>query len=296
VTTRTRYRWAHTTAPRRALDLTFDVQTTDPELGEFLDHVLRGLPDGERDVVTKPVRFGLAEFPARAGEAWPRCVVRRAHRTIDVSHHPSIGLDRLFGALNRATVRASAHRVLLHAGLVGFGDRALLLVGASGSGKSSLTGMLCTMGAQYGTDEITAIDPITGSLEGAGRPIVLKPSAPKALVDRFPPKPAAARRYLDLLRPVAPEDVGAPPMVARPRSVGVVFVRYAHAAAPASLAPIPRADAVAALVSSCWNRRAHGRVAFDAAVELARVADVAELEFSDCVRAAEALHDCFGNS
>jgi hypothetical protein len=295
VTAPARYPWAHTTAPRRALDLTFDVQTTDAELGHFLDHVLGALPEDDRGVATKPVRFGLAEFPALPGESWPRCVVRRAHRTIDVSHHPSIGLDRLFGALNRATVRASARRVLLHAGLVGFGDRALMLVGVSGSGKSSLTGMLCALGAQYGTDELTAVDPLTGRLAGARRPIMLKPSAPKALVELLPPKPAATRRYLDLVRPVTPEDVGAAQMVALPRSVGVVFVRYSHSAPPASLAPIPRADAVAALVSSCWNRRAQGRAAFDVAVELVRRAEIAELEFSDCVRAAEVLRDRFGS-
>jgi hypothetical protein len=281
------YRWAHTTELRRALDLTFDVQTTDPALGRFLDHVLGGLPRAERATST-PVRFGLAEVDGADGGA-PRFLVRRAHRTVRESHHPSLGFDELFAAVNRAIVRASGASVLLHAGLVAIDDRALLLVGMSGAGKSSLTGMLCHLGARYGTDELTAADPTTGALVGAARPIMLKPSAPRALVDALPPKPAGLERYLDLVRPVAAADLGAPTMSAATNLAAIVFVHYEHGAPPATMAPMARADAVAELVYSCWNRRAQGRRAFDAAVELARRAEVMSLRFSDCSDAAQAI-------
>jgi hypothetical protein len=185
-------------------------------------------------------------------------------------------------------------RVLLHAGLVGFGDHGVMLVGVSGSGKSSLTSMLCAQGARYGTDEVTAIEPATGALEGASRPIVLKRSAPKALVSRLGPVPEGIGRYLDRLRPVAPADLGAEPMRMSPRTVSIAFVRYAPDAPPASVVSIPRADAVAALVSACWNRAGQGRAAFDAALSLVRDAQVARVEFSDCGCAAEEIRDHLG--
>jgi hypothetical protein len=291
VTARARYPWAYTTAARSALDFAFDVQTTDAQLGRFLDHVFGVLTLADGEAVTKPTRFGLAEIPASAPDSDTRFVVRRGHRSIEQSKHPSFALERLFAEVNRATVRASGHRLVVHAGLVGFGDRAVMLVGASGAGKSSLTGMLCVLGAAYGTDELTAVDLETGTVEGAHRPIVLKPSAPNTLLQHVPAAPTGIQRYLRLFRPVAPGDLGARPIDGTPRNVTVVFVRYSAGGPPAALEPIARAEAVAALYSSCWNRRALGRAAFDAVVALVRSADVTQLEFSDCLGAAQTIRN-----
>jgi hypothetical protein len=118
---------------------------------------------------------------------------------------------------------------------------------------------------------------------------MLKPSAPRALIDVLPPKPSGLERYLDLVRPVAAADLGARTMPAATNLAAIVFVHYEHGAPPATLTPMARADAVAELVYSCWNRRAQARHAFDAAVALARRADVMSLRFSDCADAAQAI-------
>jgi hypothetical protein len=61
----------------------------------------------------------------------------------------------------------------LHAAAVEIDGRAIILVGQSGAGKSSLTAWLVAQGAKYITDELTVVTP-DGLVMGLSRPIQIK--------------------------------------------------------------------------------------------------------------------------
>lgn len=61
--------------------------------------------------------------------------------------------------LNQAAATHASDAILLHAGVVARGGRALVVCGESGAGKSSLVAALIVDGWEYLTDEVAAIDP-----------------------------------------------------------------------------------------------------------------------------------------
>jgi hypothetical protein len=75
-------------------------------------------------------------------------------------------------------IERAAPSLLLHAGVLVRDDRAILLVGASGAGKTTMCRALVARGAKYMTDEIAAIDAEL-RVRGLPRPLSLAPdSAP----------------------------------------------------------------------------------------------------------------------
>ena len=86
-----------------------------------------------------------------------------------VSTRPSAtGTDLISGfrALNHqllhAVMRADASCFYLHAGVVAWDDRAVVLPGLSGAGKSTLVLALIQRGARFLSDELMVYDPSTG--------------------------------------------------------------------------------------------------------------------------------------
>ena len=87
------------------------------------------------------------------------------------------------------------HLVPVHAGVVGYGDRALLLPASSGGGKTTLVAALLERGARYVTDEIALFDE-HGRVHPYPRPLMMRdgprglrpvsPSAFGAAVERAP--------------------------------------------------------------------------------------------------------------
>jgi HprK-related kinase A len=72
-------------------------------------------------------------------------------------------------------VYSSAHRFLMvHAAVVAKDDEALVLPGAPGSGKSTLTAALVADGWRLLSDELTLIEPASGLIQPIARPISLK--------------------------------------------------------------------------------------------------------------------------
>ncbi|HSI03825.1 MAG TPA: hypothetical protein VLC93_05090 [Myxococcota bacterium] len=76
-------------------------------------------------------------------------------------------------------MRAAQGRWLVHAATLAHDDRGLVLVGASGAGKSTMALALVAKGASYVTDEMTLIDE-RGVCRGLGRPLTLE-SRPDAM-------------------------------------------------------------------------------------------------------------------
>lgn len=84
-------------------------------------------------------------------------------------------VEAIIHLLDRWVVDASPSRLHIHGGCVSREGEAVLVVGASGDGKSTLVTELARGGYSYLTDEIVSVKPADGSVTGLLRPIVLKP-------------------------------------------------------------------------------------------------------------------------
>ena len=99
------------------------------------------------------VRDGLSAGTApRTHHLFVNSERRRSSRDVGVL------LDDLESTLHFQAALSARRRLFLHAGVVEWGGRAILVPGRSGTGKSSLVAALVAAGAQYYSDEFAVVD------------------------------------------------------------------------------------------------------------------------------------------
>jgi len=166
---------------------------------------------------------------------------------------PVVGAATVVWWLNALAIDNAPH-VLVHAGCVG--DRsAVVLPGASGAGKSTITAACVADGLTYLSDEYAAIDPGRGTVVPYPRPVELATGL------------------------VAASTLGTrPPASLAPG--GVVFPRYERGAATAVTDLDPRASFLA-LVSHTANLPRLGGEAIAWLVALALAAPASQVTYGD---------------
>jgi len=189
-------------------------------------------------------------------------------------------------------IATSAHRyMMLHAGTVAFGDRALILPGMPGSGKSTLTAALHLHGARLLSDEFGLVRPEHVDLLPMPRPIPLKNASIEAIrafepdTPLGPTYPKTRKGRVCHVR-AADDSQRRQHEPARPR--WLVFPRYSEGAAEC-LQPLNKTEAFRQLAFNCFNYRLLGEVSFRTVGEMIRAADCYTFEFSRLDRAAEIL-------
>ena len=166
------------------------------------------------------------------------------------------GLDRLAplvkGTVRRLAVNRHRHFLQLHAGVVSNGERCLILPGAPGSGKTTLTAALSAAGFQYFSDEFALLEENTLELRPVPLSLTVKPGAIDVLTAYYPELsglPAHLREDMQIVRYLRPR--GALPDPDRSCPVGwIVFPRYAPGAATA-LRALGKADTLHRLMREC---------------------------------------------
>lgn len=128
---------------------------------ELLDRVLERLPPGWEPGCS---HFVDRLYSLKVGSTSPKGKVRTFHllymgltrlaRTMDLDE----ALDVLEGDLQMHVAEHAQNRVFVHAGVVGWKGRALLLPGRSLAGKSTLVAALLRAGATYYSDEYAVLD------------------------------------------------------------------------------------------------------------------------------------------
>ena len=127
-----------------------------------MDRVLSVLPPS-----WKPARSAVVDrlYSVRVGGAGARSNVRRFHLAYDSAWRlaRTMDLDQVFDHLENAVqlhvAAAARSRVFVHAGVVGWRGRAIVLPGPSHAGKTRLVAALVRAGATYYSDEYAVFDP-----------------------------------------------------------------------------------------------------------------------------------------
>ena len=149
------------------------LRATQPDI---LDHITPVLPPG-----WKPVRADVVHklYSIIAGGADPASRVRRFHMVYSdyVRIARTMDLADMWRHVARDvslwTAMLAPHRVFLHAGVVGWRGRALLLPGRTLAGKSTLVAALVKQGATYYSDEWAVLD-AQGRVHPFARPLSIR--------------------------------------------------------------------------------------------------------------------------
>lgn len=126
-----------------------------------LDQVWPYLPH-QREVVAAPVVDRL--YSIIIGGEGPRANVRRFNLLyadhVRIARSVNVGeiFERLESDLRLFVAEVARHRVFVHAGVVGWKGRAIIIPGRSYSGKSTMVSELVKAGATYYSDEYAVLD------------------------------------------------------------------------------------------------------------------------------------------
>ncbi len=185
-------------------------------------------------------------------------------------------LNRLMEEAPLALTADLTTGVALHAGAVGWNGGAILISGASGVGKSSLTAWFVDRGLRYLTEEVAILDE-KGAIAGLPRALVIKPGSAEAVASL--PSFGAARRLRAeaslMLRPAEDRvERGALPCRL------IVFPDFA-AGAKLAITAVNPAQAALRLMGQNANARNLADGGFAAITALTREAPAVALRYGD---------------
>jgi hypothetical protein len=178
---------------------------------------------------------------------------RRGAECLVRTHDIDAVYETLERDLERHVAASASPRVFVHAGVVGWRGKAIVLPGRTLAGKSTLVAALVQAGATYYSDEYAVFD-VRGRVHPFARPLKLRPPSRDAL-GSVPPPPV--------------ESAGK-----RPLRVGLVaLTHYSRGARWRSQAVSP-GQAVLALMEHTLTMRCRPEVTFQALREVVRHARV----------------------
>lgn len=138
-------------------------------------------------------------------------------------------LQALESDLQLYVAEGARRRLFVHAGVVGWRGRAIIIPGRSFTGKSTLVAALVRAGATYYSDEYAVIDS-RGRVHPYARPLALR-HEPEGRASKF-----------------RPEDLGGPPGI-KPLPVGLIVLTSHRPGAQWRPRPMPQGRAVMALLA-----------------------------------------------
>jgi HprK-related kinase A len=183
------------------------------------------------------------------------------------------------------------HLLLLHAGVVEKGGRALVMPALPGSGKSTLTAGLSLRGWRLLSDEFGAFDPEARVFWPLLKPVALKNQS-IAIIRGFAahahlgPEFPKTRKGTVVHLATEFDAVHRRTEVATPGLIVLPQWRADHAT---KLEPVEPRTAFGALAFNAFNYKLLGSTAFDAVVHLTRTCQAFQLVYSDLESAVAAL-------
>ena len=276
---------------------------SDDDLYCFAGHLIGVAADDEevRCDVRRVYRHALLSAPAEPDQ---RLVIkvqnghfhlhrwRRGEENLALSSLRAPSLRVVEEEINNAALEGLNEYLLIHGGAVAADGEAVLLPGASGCGKSSLTAKLVSVGLGFLTDELTILAPTTAMVHPFPKAITLKGRS-AALFDGLGQRvggtsPGEEVDYLDpdVLRP------GSVVEVARPIGY-VVFPGY-ESDTITRLAGLTTGQTVLSLFENCCNMGIHKENGLDLLIGIARRAGGYRLSFNDLDKAGRLVSELVG--
>lgn len=284
----TAYEAAWESPPLRGLCFPFRVRTNIDGIGDFLAEMLAPLTatratDGAATISLDDRGPGVAD----------RYAVSVDGEVLHEAPESRLLVSTLAWAVNRRAVAGTCGHLILHAGAVEIGGRAVLVVGGMEVGKSTLVTGLVRGGAAYLTDEATAVDTTAGVVTPYPKAITLDHGSWPLFPELRPDVPEVLEPARHVSWQVNPDRI-------RPGSVGsacapalVVLPTYRADAAPAEVTAVSPRDTVLALADQSFNFADLGKAAFDTAVWIARRCPAVRIVNSDLDAACAAVHEAF---
>lgn len=184
--------------------------------------------------------------------------------------------------------------VLLHAGTLALGDRAVIMAATPGSGKSTLSAALMLRGFRLLSDEFGVLDPETGNLLPMLKPVALKNRSIDIIRsfsdDAWLGPTFKATRKGDVAH-LAPDEASVSAVRQPAIPALVIFPKY-EAGAELSLKPQAPELAFARLAFNSFNYALLGPISFAAVADVAASCPAFELRYSrldDAVRCLQEL-------
>lgn len=195
-----------------------------------------------------------------------------------------------------------AHRshacLMLHAGVVARGERALLMPAFSGVGKSTLTAALMCHGYRLLSDEFCPIDMTTGRVAPLLRPVCLKNDSIDRIAERWPQRPIGPRiagTHKGTIAHLAPTPASVAQRRLPARPEFIVFPRHGAGEVPA-LEPVAATRAFVKLSGNAFNYALLGEAGFVALTNLLAQCRVGELRYSSFDEALERIDALFAET
>ncbi len=192
-----------------------------------------------------------------------------------------------------AAVRSSGS-IPLHASSVAGPQGALVLAGASQSGKTTLAAALAVTGrrnqVEFLADEVSAIDPTQLTIAAYGKPAALRMPGRDLLAPHVERLRRDRTRYEIDERFVPPSELGTRPTMPA-RVAAIVFPRFDAntAGSGTELASVGPADALTRLMHLTLGSEPVDIGTFRSLEHLVRTVDAIEVSYADAMHAAEQL-------
>jgi HprK-related kinase A len=183
--------------------------------------------------------------------------------------------------------------VLLHAGSLALGDRAVIMAATPGSGKSTLSAALMLRGFRLLSDEFGVLDPETGNLLPMLKPVALKNRSIDVIRsfsdDAWLGPTYKATRKGDVAH-LAPDEASVLAVRQPAKPALVIFPKY-EAGAELSLKPQAPEQTFTRLAFNSFNYALLGPISFAAVADVAAACPAYELRYSSLEDAVRCLHD-----
>ncbi len=199
----------------------------------------------------------------------------------------------LESALNWCVASQISRYLLLHAAVMGRGDRAAIFPAPSGTGKSTLSALLSLAGWRLLSDEFAILRGSDGRLQASPRPISLKNESIRIIADAGGAE-RLSRRYdgtikgsLSYLRSQG-ESLTALNETCLPALV--IFPAFKRGAA-LKVQPVEKSEAFMRLIDNAVNYLLLGQTAFETLTRVVERCDIYHLEYSDNEEAIATLDE-----
>jgi hypothetical protein len=265
----------------QCLDAGIEIRAEPARLGQELARLYRTCQSSDVDVASR-VELDMRSKDGRFSLQVDDLQKASCSDTRELFLNASIEIDRA------AITKSSASYVIVHGACVALADRAALIVGPSGVGKSTLAAALTLAGLEYVGDEVLGIPFDSTAVAAFPKPFKLDGRSRRILEKSFPGRAAAsADTNHEIL--VAPEVFGAAAPTRTLATPVVVVAPVFDDRTNATVERLSRADVAELLSDQSFNFASWGARALTTVAAVARACSGVRLHLGDLERATLAI-------